>query len=200
MRIRLAIALFVLLAGLPAASEEIRIELDPDTTAISFELKATMHTVHGTAKLASGIFAFDTSTGVATGQAVVEAASADTDNDKRDKKMHDEVLLSAEHPRIVLRADRFEGRLAEAGTSEITFVGSLEVLGRPHPIRIPMSVTVDGDAATVSATFAVPYVEWGLDDPSTFVLRVAKEVPVTIRSDRVSLTREPEVAVDDRAE
>ena len=96
--------------------------------------------------------------------------------------MHNKVLLSADHPLIRLRASSYEGTLSPEGASEITLVGSMEVLGTEHPIRVPISVKIDGDTATVDASLSVPYVEWGLDDPSTFVLKVGKEVPVVVRS------------------
>lgn len=180
----------VLAAAASARAETVRIELPADTS-IGFELKATMHTVHGTAELEHGTFTFDTSTGEADGDAVVTAASADTDNDKRDKKMHNKVLRSDDYPEITLHADRIEGQLARTGTSELTLVGSMELLGAEHPVTVPMTVTMDGDRASVEAELTVPYVEWGLEDPSTFILRVAKEVPVTIRADNVSVTTIP---------
>jgi hypothetical protein len=67
----------------------------------------------------------------------------------------------------------------------------MTLLGAEHPIRIPLQVEISPDAAAVEATFSVPYVEWGLNDPSTFVLRVAKEVPVTVRSEGVTVARVP---------
>ena len=39
---------------------------------------------------------------------------------------------------------------------------------------------IDDDRIRVKSEFTVPYVEWGLKDPSVFVLRVAKEVQVRI--------------------
>jgi polyisoprenoid-binding protein YceI len=185
-RTALAIALLAVAAA-PAAAAGIRVELDPSATTVAFELKATMHTVYGTASLERGAFTFDLATGAASGEAIVAAASADTENAKRDKKMHAEVLLSAAHPRIVLRAERLEGALAPSGTSEVVLVGSIELLGTAHPVRVPMTVTIEGDTATVDAVFSVPFVEWGLDDPSTFVFRVAKEAPVTVRAEGASV-------------
>ena len=43
--------------------------------------------------------------------------------------MHTEVLLSAEHPSIRLRASSYEGALAAGGLSEITLIGIMELLG-----------------------------------------------------------------------
>jgi polyisoprenoid-binding protein YceI len=176
-------------AALSASGAQIQVHLPAESTTVDFTLKATMHTVHGTAVLERADFNFDTETGAASGEAVVTAASVDTDNGKRDKKMHSKVLLSAEHPLIVIHAERIEGPLALEGTSEITLVGAMEILGAEHPVRIPMTVTIDGDTASVEATFQVPYVEWGLKDPSTFVLRVGKEVPVTVKAENITVNR-----------
>lgn len=176
---------------LPAAAAEIQVSLQPESTTIEFTLKATMHTVHGTAGLDRADFTIDTSSGVASGEAVVVSGSTGTQNDKRDKKMHSKVLLSATHPRVVIRAERIKGNLNLEGTSEITLVGTMELIGAEHPISIPMTVAMTGETATVEASFSVPYVEWGLKDPSTFVLRVGKEVPVTVHAEKVSVTPIP---------
>ena len=50
-----------------------------------------------------------------------------------------------------------------------------------------MTVAVDGSTASIEASFTVPYVAWGVDDPSTFILRVGKEVPVTVKAENVSV-------------
>jgi polyisoprenoid-binding protein YceI len=174
-----------------AAAAEIRVQIPPESADIAFELKATMHTVHGTATLEHAEFIFDTDTGTVSGEAVVASASADTDSKKRDKKMHSKVLLSDTHPKIVFTAERFEGELDLAGTSEVTLTGVMQIIGVEHPLTIPVAVSmVDG---TARAEFSVPYVEWGLKDPSTFVLRVGKEVPITVttRITVISATNEP---------
>lgn len=166
------------LAGGSAFAADIRVEIPPEATEIAFELKATMHTVHGTAALERAEFVIDTATGSVSGEAVVSAASADTGNKKRDKKMHSSVLLSDSHPNIVFRAHRYEGEIVAAGSSEITLVGVMEIIGVEHPMTVPVEVSIADK--TARASFTVPYVEWGLEDPSTFVLRVGKEVPVTV--------------------
>lgn len=183
-----SVLLGAIVVALPAVAAELQIHLPPESTTIDFTLKATMHTVHGTASLDHADFTIDTDTGAASGEAVVVAASADTENKKRDKKMHTKVLLSAQHQRITIRAEHLEGALALEGTSEVTLVGTMELIGAEHPVRVPMTVTVNGGTATVEASFSVPYVEWGLKDPSTFVLRVGKEVPVTVTAEGVTVT------------
>ena len=187
----IAALLGALAAVLPAAAAEIQVHLPPDSTTIGFTLKATMHTVHGTAFLDHADFTIDTVSGSASGEAVVVSGSADTDNPKRDKKMHSKVLLSSENRFIAITAERIEGTLDLEGASEVVLIGTMELIGASHPIRVPMTVTIDGDTATIDAAFSVPYVEWGLKDPSTFVLRVGKEVPVTVHAEGVTVSLIP---------
>jgi len=172
----------IVAAAVTSPAEQIEVVLDPEASEVTFELSATLHTVHGTAELERGEFVFDTETGDASGEAVVSASSADTDNTKRDEKMHDEVLLSREHPVISIRAERLEGDLSLDGDSEVTLVGTMTLLGSAHPVRIPMTVSVEDGSADVVARWTVPYVDWGLDDPSAFLLRVGKEVSVEVRA------------------
>ena len=115
-----------------------------------------------------------------SGEVVVDAISADTGNTKRDKKMHAKVLRSAEHSRILLRPHRLEGNLATAGPSEVTLHGDMVILGQPHEVHIPLRIEVIDGRFTAEADFEIPYVDWGLDDPSTFVLWVAKVVEVKV--------------------
>jgi polyisoprenoid-binding protein YceI len=180
------VALVVLIAVGAASAEAgaagLRIDVDPSRTTITFTLRATLHTVHGSIRLVSGELSFDPLTGIAGGEVVADATSAETGNHKRDAKMHAEVLLSAAHPRIVLRPLRLEGELHPEGASELTLVAELELLGVRHELRLPLAVEVSAETFTARAEFLVPYVAWGLRDPSTFVLRVANEVKVVVEA------------------
>ena len=167
------------LAG-PSAAEQVIVNLDPARTTIAFELGATLHSVHGTFRLERGEVLYDPATGDAQGELVVSAASGESGNEKRDRDMHRKVLVSDRHPTIVLRPARIRGELAEGGTSTLTVDGRMVLQGDDHPVEIPVDVTVDGPAVRVTATFDVPYVAWGLKDPSKLVLRVAKTVTVSV--------------------
>ncbi len=184
-------AVLVLAAGFaaaaatpPQAAAERRIVFDPEASRIEFTLGATLHTVRGSARLAAGAITLDLA-GAATGgrlagEIVVDARSAETGNRKRDRDMHEKVLESEEHPRIVFRPESFEGALAAAGASRVTVRGRLEIHGAEHALAVPADVSVEGDRIGVSATFEVPYVEWGMRDPSKLFLRVAKSVEVAV--------------------
>lgn len=174
----LAAVLIVLVA--PAGAAELEIELDPGATSIDFQLGATLHTVDGSAAATSGSLRLDTESGAMAGEVTVDASTAETGNSKRDRKMHSKVLRTAEHPLIVLRAHHLDGELAANTPSDVVLRGEIVILDRPHEVEIPLHVELDSGRFSARAEFEVPYVAWGLEDPSTFVLRVSKTVTVTV--------------------
>jgi len=180
MRSKILFAVCFLAAASVGPAAEVAIELDPRNSSIAFVLQATLHSVQGRADVPSGSLILDTESGVMSGEVVVDAVSAGTGNKNRDKKMHAKVLRSGEHSRSVLRPRRLEGDLASAGASDVTLHGDIVILGQPHEIRLPLRIEVTDGHFTAVADFEVPYVEWGLEDPSTFVLRVAKVVGVKV--------------------
>lgn len=167
------------LAG-PALAESRELAIDAEATVITFYLEATGHDVEGRLFLQSGHLSLDPETGSASGELRIDATRAESGNDKRDKKMHKKVLESTEHPLIVFRAEKVEGTFAAEGPSELQIHGTVEIDGGEHPLTLPASVEMDGDHFNAEATFIVPYVEWGMHDPSVFILRVAKEVEVRV--------------------
>ncbi len=166
--------------ALPAIGAEQVLDLEPETTRVTFTLKAAVHDVAGTLYLHGGRIRFDAATGVASGEVSIDAKRAETGSEKRDKKMHKKVLESEHHPLIVFRPERIEGEIAAEGSSEIQLIGTVTLLGTDHALTLPSTVEIEDGAVSTRATFAVPYVEWGLHDPSVLFLRVAKVVEVTI--------------------
>ena len=174
-----------------ATAAEQHIELDPEATSIRFTLGATLHTVEGRISLVSGSLDLDRESGAVSGEILVDATSADTGNDSRDEDMHTKVLMSDTYPRIVVRPEHFTGEVAEQGTSEVELTGRMELAGTSHQITVPVDVTVDGNSFSATAEFTVPYVEWGLEDPSRFLLRVDKVVDVTVETEGTITAADP---------
>jgi polyisoprenoid-binding protein YceI len=177
---------FSLVSALVLASvlrgETVTFELDPKATTIEFTFGATLHTVDGTLRAKEGTVRVDTETGAASGRIVLDATSAQTGNDRRDRKMHEKILESQRYPEMVFDIERLSGKLNPLGSSEIELHGTLEMHGTRRPIALPTTVISDGKTVTGTGTLILPYLEWGLPDPSVFILRVEKEVRVTVKA------------------
>jgi polyisoprenoid-binding protein YceI len=170
----------MLASVVPAGAEPLRLVLDPAATEITFSLGATLHTVRGHFALASGEIAFDPDTGTASGEIRVDARSGDTGIDRRDRVMHEEVLDSTRHPQLVLRPERIEVSRREADALAGTLLGQVELRGARHPIAIPFEGTRRGERSELTARFDVPWVAWGLPDPSNALLSVEKTLAVAV--------------------
>lgn len=165
----------------PAGAAERAVVLDPARSEVTFTLGTTFHEVHGTMALREGTIRFDPAAGTASGTITVDAASAETGNGRRDRTMHADVLESERFPTIVFRLERIEGTFVETGTSEVRLVGVLTLHGDDHPLTLTASVDSDASGVRGELHLPVPYVEWGLHDPSFFVARTEKSVDVTVR-------------------
>jgi len=173
-----------------ANAQETVVKLDPAATKIEFTLGATLHTVHGTFHLKSGEIRFDPATGKASGLVIADATSGNTDNSSRDKKMHAEILESAKYPEIVFTPTQVTGSLANVlsgkGAANIQLTGSFQIHGQSHDATLV--VTIDPAAAgqesllRATSNFPVPFVKWGLKNPSTFFLHVSDTVNVDIHA------------------
>src|SRR4029079_12276551 len=124
----------------------------------------------------------DTETGAASGRIVLDATSARTGNDRRDRKMHEKILESQRYPEMVFEVERLSGKLNLMGQSEIELHGTLEMHGTRRPIALPATVISNGKTVTGTGTLILSYLDGGLPDPSVFLLRVEKEVHVTVKA------------------
>lgn len=164
----------------PVHAEEMELVLDSDQSAVRFTLGATLHSVEGAVRVTGGRVRFDPNGGPAGGEIVVDARSADTGHEARDGDMHDKILETDRFGAFVLRPTEVVGAVDLAGTSTIELRGELEIHGGTHPVSLPAEVTVEGDRVVGTAGFTVPYVDWGMKNPSKFLLRVKKFVEVEI--------------------
>lgn len=163
-------------------AQSVTLNLDAAQTKITFTLGATFHTVEGSFKLQSGTIQFNPATGEASGEVVVDATSGESGNNSRDRKMHKSVLESQNYPEIVFVPERIQCQVSLSGESHIQIQGLVKLHGSQHEIALPADIQVTGDQLTANLHFAVPYVQWGLKDPSTFILRVDKTVNIIIHA------------------
>ena len=166
-----------------AMAQPAGLKIDPARTEVEFTLGSTLHTVHGTFALKRSSLQFDPVSGKIEGEVAIDATSGQSGDESRDKKMHKEILESAKYPEIVFRPDRVEGKLAPQGASQVTLHGVLSIHGGEHEITVPADVQAADGKYQAAAHFDIPYVQWGMKNPSTFILRVDKSVAITVHTE-----------------
>jgi polyisoprenoid-binding protein YceI len=176
------IAALVMLIGQLAQAQNrgMRVVLDPAQTEIRWRISG-LHPVHGTFKLKSGEFLFNPKTGLAEGEILVDATTGESGNAARDKRMQDEVLESNRYPAIFYHPTEIKGPFkAGEDMQALTGEGTFNIHGADHPLELPLKVQISADTVTATTRFTVPYVEWGMKNPSRFLLRVGKQVEIEV--------------------
>jgi polyisoprenoid-binding protein YceI len=174
--------LLLLFCSVPLAAAESAIELDAAPTSVAFTLGDVLHTVHGTFKLKRGSLKFNSATGVASGEIVVDVASGDSGNGSRDKRMHKEILESNRYPEAVFTPDHVSGELAREGQSELDVHGSFEIHGASHEMTFHFRTEAKAGEIVTVTNFVIPYVRWGMKNPSNFLLKVNDKVEIKVQA------------------
>jgi polyisoprenoid-binding protein YceI len=135
--------------------------LDPSATTVELHTKA----MWGMAKVKGSFTAIEgTGTvgpdGSVTGTLVLDAASVDTKQAKRDKHLRSKDFFDVEHyPTFT-----YSATAARAGSDgSVTISGTFTVLGQTHPLPVHGVVTTAGaDAVTVTAEADLDRSQWGM--------------------------------------
>ena len=176
------LALLLLASARHARAQETVLELDPAQTQIGFTLGDVLHTVHGLFKLKQGTISFNPATSQAGGLVVVDATSGDSGSHARDHKMHKDVLQSDQFPEITFVPQQVQGQVLPAGDFKVQVMGIFTMHGETHPLTLSVQANASGEQLTANVTFNVPYVNWGLKNPSTLFLRVNSTVGIAIQA------------------
>jgi polyisoprenoid-binding protein YceI len=171
------------LAGLlaPAAlAQHQTFALNPDASEVKMMLNTTHEVVNGTFHIQSGSIEFDRSAPKMSGSVVVLAGSGKTGNGSRDKKMNKDILKVEQYATVSFEPKTYTGAIALSGDSTIQVTGIFTLLGTPHEITIPMLVHLEGTTATAKAHFVVPYVQWGLKNPSFLIWKAEDNVAIDL--------------------
>ena len=183
MRLRIHAVLFMTaLAAVTAAGQEIALQITPAATTVEFTLGDVFHTVHGNFQVKRGVIRFDPATGKASGEVVVDAASGDSGSAALDRRMHTNILESDRYPEMVFTPDRVEGQVAPRGASRVQVHGTFRIHGADHALVWPVTVRMNDSQVIAEVEFEVPYVKWGMKNPSTLILRVSDKVAIHIHA------------------
>jgi len=173
----LAMALPLFL-GASAFAQQQTFTVNPGASSVGFALTGVGHEVHGTFHVSSGTIQFDPTAAKMSGSIVVSASSGESGDNGRDKNMHQKVLETERYSDVTFQPQSYTGTIAPTGDSSIQVAGVFTLHGTAHDLTVPMQVHIDGQNLTAKGSFVVPYVKWGLKDPSIFILKVAKEVHI----------------------
>jgi hypothetical protein len=171
------------LAGLlaPAAlAQHQTFVVNPDASEVKMTLKTTHELVTGAFHVQSGSIVFDPSAHKISGSVVVLSASGKTGNGSRDKKMNKDILEVEQHATISFEPKTYTGAIAPSGDSTIQATGTFTLLGAPHQITVPILVHIEGATAAARAHFVIPYVQWGLKNPSFLIWKADNEVAIDL--------------------
>jgi polyisoprenoid-binding protein YceI len=165
----------------PAAlSQRQTFVVNPDLSEVKMTLKTTHELVNGTFHTQSGSIEFDRSTPEMSGSVVILAGSGKTGNGSRDKKMNKDILKAQRYATVLFAPKSYAGAIAPSGDSTIQVTGIFTLLGTPHEITVPTLVHLEGSTATVKAHFVVPYVQWGLKNPSFLIWKADNDVAIDL--------------------
>jgi polyisoprenoid-binding protein YceI len=174
---------FTALVLAPAGrTQEVAVQLDPAQTKIEFRLGSTLHTVEGTFKLKSGSIRFEPSTSAISGAIVVDATSGESGNEGRDRKMHREILESGKFPEIVFTPGHAKGTFDPKGPSRLEVSGQFHIHGQDHEVTLSIEIEPSGRKLQMATHITIPYIKWGLKNPSTFILRASDKVEIDIHA------------------
>jgi polyisoprenoid-binding protein YceI len=154
--------------------------VNPDTSEVKITLNTTHEVVNGTFRIQSGSIEFDRSTPKISGSVVVAAGSGKTGNGSRDKRMNKEILQVEQYATVSFEPKSYAGTIGPSGDSTIQATGIFTLLGSPHEITIPILVHLEGATATAKAHFVVPYIQWGLKDPSFLFWKANNDVAIDL--------------------
>ena len=175
-----AVLALAVILGPAAFAQHQTFAVNPDASEVKMTLKTTHELVNGTFHVQSGSIEFDRGNPRMSGSVVVLAASGKTGNDSRDKKMKNDILQVERYTTVSFEPKSYAGDIASSGDSTIQVTGMFTLLGTAHEITVPILVHIDGASATAKAHFVVPYVQWGLKNPSFLIWKADNDVAIDL--------------------
>lgn len=137
--------------------------LEPGGTSVEFRTKALwVLPAKGTFRAREGAGTVAPDGGI-TGTLIIDSASVDTRNTRRDAHLRAADFLGVEtYPTITFEVTG--GRPAGPGT--VALDGTLTVRGKTRPLSVSATVGVAGDSVTLAAEADVDRSDWGLTSTS----------------------------------
>jgi polyisoprenoid-binding protein YceI len=167
-------------AGQPPHGRWAVLTFDPAKTSIIFSLTGWPHNTHGTFRLKRGLMRVDPATGKMDGSIVVDAASGDSEEPIRDARMRSGILDAGRFPDISFAPQQVLSHGDPQGEFPVKVRGIMSLHGTQHEFTIDARVHRDADEVTIHCNFVIPYVDWGLENPSILMFTVSKNVDLDV--------------------
>lgn len=162
------------------AAHEVTLTFEPAQTKVHYMVDSTLHTVHGMFALKSGSLRFDPQTGKVDGAIVVNATTGASGNSSRDARMHKEILESWKFAEVTFRPTQIDGQVSLTSASDFMVKGIITLHGSDHELLVPVHSEFSGSQWKGTARFDIPYIQWGIKDPSNFLLHVKPVVNIEL--------------------
>lgn len=175
-----AVLALAAILGPIAVAQHQTFTVNSDASEVKMTLNTTHEVVNGTFHIQSGSIEFDRSNSKMSGSVVVLAGSGKTGNDSRDKRMKSAILKVDQYTTVSFAPETYSGTIAPSGDSTIQVSGVFTLVGNPHDLTIPMQIHMDGSKATATAQFVIPYVQWGLKNPSFMFWQAENDVTIDL--------------------
>jgi polyisoprenoid-binding protein YceI len=116
--------------------------------------------------------------GATVGSLVIDAASVDTGNKKRDTHLASaDFFKAAEHPEITYDITQ----VTATGPDRTRLVGTLNVAGRARPLELDAEAKDrDGNGVTLVASTTIDRSEWGIDWKKMGMTKMATPLEISV--------------------
>jgi polyisoprenoid-binding protein YceI len=161
----------------------LRYSILPSRSAVRFDAQATGHTVHGITHQVSGSVLFDPDdlSRKAEVRLKVEAATLETGNKSRDKKMRADHLETDRNPLISFQSSKVVAiapTLRAEETQEMEITGRLALHGTEKVITFPVKAVRRGEELVVTGETSLRMTDYGIPIPGFLFMKVKDEVKV----------------------
>jgi hypothetical protein len=94
--------------------------------------------------------------------------------------MNKDILKVDQYTTVSFAPKAYTGTIAASGNSAIEVSGAFTLLGTAHDLTIPMQIRIDGSKVVAKGQFVVPYVQWGLKNPSFLIWKAENDVAIDL--------------------
>jgi polyisoprenoid-binding protein YceI len=161
---------------------ELQVQFDPSASHIQYSVDSVLHIVKGTFQFKSGSIRFDPAGGKALGMLIADAATGQSGDHARDNRMHKDIIQSAKYPEITFAPDSIDGPVKLDGDSTVQVHGMFGIHGGLHEMSVLAKVHIENGGVNIATNFDIPYIAWGIKNPSTLFLRVSNTVKIDLQA------------------